>query len=570
MILHHFKLILLLRWQLTRNQLKKDSGHGAVIAGIITILALGIAAGSFAGGLAVGAFVLNDASPQTILWMWLGFTVVFLFVWLIGLVTHLQRSESIDLQQLMHLPIPLGRIFVFNFVASHLTLSLIISVPAMIGLTGGMALSRGAMMLLQLPLALGMIFMVSAWTYCLRGWFATTMTHPRKRRSFIVMLALFCMLLIPLTEFHFRNHSPLGNMPSLAARVEAFQELPLAGKFIPPLWLPIGARSLAKHDPWPAVMGTFGVVLIGGLGLMRAYRSTLKFQRGETGGRASTRGRVCAEQGITSTAPQTHAGFLELRIPILPEESCAVALAEFRSMLRAPEIKIMFGMLVLILMIFVESRSAMGSTKMLEAMQLFRIPSALIFMAILLIPLVGNQFGFDRDGFRCLVLSPVERRWILFGKNLAFAPFLISINLFCVTVMSLGFRLPVLTALAGLFQSVSMVAILFICGNLFSILFPFRVSSGAVKPTKRPMKMMLAQFFCLFAVQFAMAPLVLPALVEFLLRSCTTAPLPINFLLSAVLAALMSYIYWLTLQPLGSLLEQREIRILSEVTTEVE
>ena len=569
MILHHFKLILLLRWQLTRNQLKKGGGLGAVIAGIITILALGIAAGSFAGGFAVGAFVLNDATPQTILLVWLGFTVVFLLFWFIGLLSNLQRSESIDLQQLMHLPIPLGRIFFFNFVASHLTLSLVIAVPAIIGLTSGMVLSRGAVMLLLLPLALGMIFMVSAWTYCLRGWFATMMTNPRKHRSVIVMLGLFCMLLITATEFHFRKLRPLGNMPSHAASVDAFQELPLLGKFIPPLWVPTGARALAKHDPWPAVMGTCGFVLIGVLGLIRAYRSTLKFQRGETGGRASAGIRVCAGQDNISTSPQAHSRFLELRIQVLPEESCAVALAEFRSMLRAPEMKIMFGMLVLILMIFVESRSTMDS-KILEPMQLFLMPSALMFMATLLIPLVGNQFGFDRDGFRCLVLSPLDRRWILLGKNLAFSPFVIATSLLWVTVISIGFRLPVLTVLAGLFQSLSMVAILFICGNLLSILCPFRVQSGAVKPTKRPIRIMLAHFFCMFAVQFAMVPLVLPALVEFLLGSHTTIHLPINFLLSAVLAAVMSYGYWLTLKPLGRLLEQREIRILSAVTAEVE
>jgi len=96
MILHHFKLILLLRWQLTRNQLKKGGGLGAVIAGIITILVLGIATGSFVGGFAVGAFVLNDASPQTIMLVWLGFTVVFLFAWIIGLLANLQRSEFWD------------------------------------------------------------------------------------------------------------------------------------------------------------------------------------------------------------------------------------------------------------------------------------------------------------------------------------------------------------------------------------------------------------------------------------------------------------------------------------------
>ena len=97
-----------------------------------------------------------------------------------------------------------------------------------------------------------------------------------------------------------------------------------------------------------------------------------------------------------------------------------------------------------------------------------------------------------------------------------------------------------------------------------------KMLTGLLTPTKSPIRIMLVHFFRLFAVQFAMAPLVLPALAEFLLRSYTTTQLPINFLLSAVLATLMSYVYWLSLQPLGRLLEQRGIRILFAVTAEVE
>ena len=38
------------------------------------------------------------------------------------------------------------------------------------------------------------------------------------------------------------------------------------------------------------------------------------------------------------------------------------------------------------------------------------------------VQLVGNQFGFDRGGFRVFVLCPAPRRDILLGKNLAVAP----------------------------------------------------------------------------------------------------------------------------------------------------
>ena len=47
-------------------------------------------------------------------------------MWLIGLIAELQRSETIDLQRLMHLPVGLGQIFVINYVASHLALSIIL------------------------------------------------------------------------------------------------------------------------------------------------------------------------------------------------------------------------------------------------------------------------------------------------------------------------------------------------------------------------------------------------------------------------------------------------------------
>ena len=46
---------------------------------------------------------------------------MFLFFWLIGLIVEIQRSETIDLPKLLHLPVALGRVFVLNYVASHLS-----------------------------------------------------------------------------------------------------------------------------------------------------------------------------------------------------------------------------------------------------------------------------------------------------------------------------------------------------------------------------------------------------------------------------------------------------------------
>ena len=45
---------------------------------------------------------------------------------------------------------------------------------------------------------------------------------------------------------------------------------------------------------------------------------------------------------------------------------------------------------------------------------------------------------------------------------------------------------------------------------------------------------------------------------------------PVNLILSVLLAALAAFAYWQTLGPLGRLLQRRETKILGVVTVEVE
>lgn len=187
--------ILWLRCRLTRNQWTRSKGIGAVISVVISVTLCIMGVGSFVGGLAGGVFGLREATPFVIWVVWLAVTTGFLVFWLMGMLQELQRSESIDLQRLMHLPVALGQMFLVNYVASHLTPSLVIAVPAMIGLTIGLTISRGPAMVLMGPLAFAMVFMITAWTYCLRGWLAGLMSNPRKRRNVTMLIALVFILL---------------------------------------------------------------------------------------------------------------------------------------------------------------------------------------------------------------------------------------------------------------------------------------------------------------------------------------------------------------------------------------
>ena len=104
------KTILWLRWRLMCNQWRRSGGLGAVLTIFVGIGAVLLGMASFTGAMLAAIFGLGkEASPQVIMFVWLGVTGVFLLLWMIGLLTELQRSETIDLQKLMHLPVALGQ-----------------------------------------------------------------------------------------------------------------------------------------------------------------------------------------------------------------------------------------------------------------------------------------------------------------------------------------------------------------------------------------------------------------------------------------------------------------------------
>ena len=255
------KTILWLRWRLICNQWRRGGGLGAVFAAIVIGGALMLAAGCFAGGLIGGIFGLREASPTVVMWVWFCVTVVFLFFWMIGLLTELQRSETIDLQKLMHLPVALGQMFAVNYVVSHFTLSIVVVVPVMLGLGIGLAISRGPEMILLVPLAMSMVFMVTAWTYCLRGWLATMMSNPRRQRTVIMCLSLAFVLIaqgpnLYFNVFQHRNFSggqtvtseerQRRNQEQVASTKRMFNNLIAAQSYIPPLWVPVGRAGAGR------------------------------------------------------------------------------------------------------------------------------------------------------------------------------------------------------------------------------------------------------------------------------------------------------------------------------------
>jgi ABC-2 type transport system permease protein len=575
------KTVLWLRWRLTRNQWARSGGLGAIIAVLAGLGAFVMGGLCFVGALLGAAFGLAQASPTVIMGIWFGVTVGFLFFWMIGLLTELQRSETIDLQRLMHLPVALGQMFVVNYLVSHFALSIIVVVPIMLGLGIGLVFARGPEMVLLVPLALSMVFMITAWTYCLRGWLAAMMTNPRRRRTVIMGITFMFILLsqgpnlyfnvIHRQDHHSSQQSTTNQETRRTAEQEKLNQLLAAQKFIPPLWLPLGAQGLAEGRALPALFGTLGCLGIGTLGLRRAYRSTVRFYYGETGGKAPVRIKPAGTATAVVAPARTGNGFLELRLPAVPEQAAALALATFRSLLRAPEVKMAWGssflsMVIIGAMVFLRSPPHLSDTA-----KPFIATGVVAFSIFMLVQFLANQFGLDRDGFRSLSLSPADRRLILLGKNLASLPVGATFGAILLTLSSVWLHLPWLVFTAALFQLAALLLLAGLAGNVLSILVPYRIQPGSMKPTKMPGLAMLVMILCQMLFPVAMAPAFAPPLAELLWRLAGwPGVVPVNLILSVLLAALAAVAYWQTLGPLGRLLQRRETKILGVVTVEVE
>ena len=574
------KTILWLRWRLTRNQWQRSGGLGAVFAAVVFTGALVLGAFTFVGGVLSGALGLGEASPHSVMVVWLWVVGAFLFFWLIGLLSELQRSETIDLQRLLHLPVALGQLFVVNYIVSLASFSIVLTLPAMTGLALGLTYSRGAAMLLLLPLAWGMVFMVSAWTYCLRGWLASMMNNPRRRRAIIMGITAAFILMGQLPNLYInvlgglnRSKPTKGEtseevrrerQEAEKARKEHFM---LVQRFVPPLWVSYGALGLAENRVLPAVLGTLGCVGLGVLGLKRAYRNTVNFYQGV----AKRKPKAALAEAATAQLATPKKTLIELRLPIVPEQAAVVALGTFSSMVRAPEVKMALGtgfLVTLVLGVFVLFRSA---PKIPEIAKPFVLTGSMAFSLFMLVQFLANQFGFDRQGFRALVLSPVERRLILLGKNLATWPVGAAFGLVLLVVQAIWLRISVLNALAALFQLVTLLLFGSLGGNLLSILVPFRVQSGSLKPTKMPALATIALVGCHLLFPIIMVPVFAPPLLELLWRLADwPALVPVNLIGSMALAGLTMLLYWQTLGSYGRLLQQREIKILNTVTAEQE
>ena len=313
--------------------------------------------------------------------------------------------------------------------------------------------------------------------------------------------------------------------------------------------------------------GGVGMCALGWLGLSRAYRATLRFYRAEESAKPVR--PKAAPAGRSKPARN----WIETRLPWLPEDTAGLALMQLRSMTRAPEVRMMLA-LGLFMAIFLPAMLLWRGGKVTtfpEAGKPFMGTVAVVMILFTLLQLVCNQFGCDRDGFRSLVLLPTPRERLLFGRNLALFPLASAIALIPLVAVSWLAKLSALVVMATVLQFVAAFLLFCTIGNLASILVPYRVASGSLKPSKQSWRTQVAIMVVHLLFPMIISVVFIPPAIGFGVERLGWLPAaPVNLLGALVLIGVFAVLYWFTLRPLGRLLQRREPKILSAVTEVME
>jgi hypothetical protein len=338
------------------------------------------------------------------------------------------------------------------------------------------------------------------------------------------------------------------------------------GHLIVPLgWPGYGALSLKQGSAWPALGATALSVMVGALGLMKSYRTTLRFYQGAPDGSESPRPLAKARNARATL-------LVERQLPLLADDTAALTLATFRSLLRAPELKMALIMPIvasagLSSILFRGFKYALN-----HSVAGFASTVAAVLAVFSFAPMMANAFGLDRDGFRGLVLLPTRRDQILLAKNLAFLPFIAFVGVILLSLAGFALRVTWVTSITGLVQ-VGIAFLLFsLMCNLVAIWTPYRLAPGTLQAKKPKPVVFLAIAVTMMAMPVFLFPTFIPPVLQLACSLVAGMPewLPVNLLSAIVVLLGLFWFYRILLPAQGRLLQRRELHILREVTEETE
>ena len=547
-----------LKWSLFRNSLRTSKAKVNRVVTFLAILAALALALLIALGLGFAAYALSSPSLglETAIRSGRGnaaqrlpsaefifFSIIALcyLVWS-TLPLSIGSNRQFDPGNLLLYPISFGKLFVLDFISELASLQSIFAVPAIIamGLGAGIARSNVAGGLLISGVAVVFGVALSKWISASVG------SLIRKKRSRGETLLALVGVVAGLGGALFGQIAP-----ALFRHAESITLL---------RWTPPGAIAYALTHGIAGKLG--GYVLA--LAAVTAYTAALigftywLSRRALLGGGAKRRSLAIKKD---DSAVEYHGW----EIPFLPAAVSAVVEKELRYLQRNAQVRMMAVMPMILIVVRLMNRRRFdqaGSATTGFVSDFFVYGEGLmatggvLYVFLILSGLFCNQFAYEHAGMRSLVLSPVDRKTVLFGKNIALAVIALIFSAAWLIVNQLVFRDLTLSAL--LFVALSwiiFVLLMSVIGNALSMRFPKRMKFGKRLNVSGPVGLLLIPMILVL-----MVPPLAATAAGYISRNVI-----LEYVTLAVLALLSLVFYWLIIDSQGEALQRRELEILEAV-----
>lgn len=541
-----------LKWRLLRNSLRSSravvnrvaSILGMLIAlflALIVAVILGFAAYALSQPEALGNTFRRTATRDVSA----SASAEFIFFSMFGLIylmwatvpLSIGGSKQFDAGKMLMYPITLRKLFAVDFLSELTTLHSVFAIPAVIAICVGVAFGTG-----HTTAALLVAFPAILFGVALSKWLSTTIgsLFRRKRARGETLVALFGAVAG-------LGAAVLGQIaPILFKHAESFRSL---------RWTPPGAAAYLLVGPTNDIAGyALAFITLSAYGVALVIATYWIARRAALGieGRRRQKTAVVAESAT---------GYAGWQLPLVSAELSAVVEKEVRYAMRNAQVRMMALMPLVLLVVRVMNTkrwwgTATPSGGFLTYGSGLVATGGVLYVFLILAGLSCNHFAFEEGGMRTLILSPIDRRKVLLGKNIAitllafiFATILLTLN----AIVFRDFEAPTLLFVALSF--VSFAALSAMMGNWLSIRFPKRMRFG-----KRLNVSGVAGLLLIPMVIVLGAPPVLATLVGLFMRS-----LVYEYLALLVFAVLAVGFYFLMLNFQGKSLAKREIDILEAV-----
>jgi len=550
-----------LKWTLFRNSLRSSKAVVNRIASVLAMLAALALALFIALGLGVAAYALTSpelalhtfqpktragvpAVPSTEFIFFSIFALCYL-LWS-TLPLSMGSSRQFDPGNLLLYPISLRKLFAVDFVSEIASIQSVFAIPAIIAIGIGTGVAQG-----KIAGAILIALVAAAFGVALSKWVSTSVgSLIRSKRTRGETLLALIGVVAGLGGALFGQIAPL-----------IFRH----AQSIPALrWTPPGAIAFALTHGLREGRGagyTLALAVVIAYTMILVSISYWLSRRAVLGGGKTKEAR---RQTATTVTERNYAGW---DIPLVSPAASAIIEKEVRYMMRNAQLRMMTLMPLILIAIRLTNRQRFdrrgvgtdGSafvTGFLKYGQGLMATGGILYVFLILSGLFCNQFAFEHGGMRTLVLSPIDRRNILLGKNLAISSVALIFSAGLLLINELVFRdLSVGTLLFAALSFFTFVPLMSVIGNWFSVRFPKPMKFGKRLNVSGVVGLLLIPMM----IGLALVPLAAAA-AGYLAQS-----LLIEYVTLAILAVLSASLYLMTIRAQGDSLQQRELEILEVI-----